>query len=789
MSKKSDYAQVIAAFALPLVLVGVAGWFAWSDTWERAEGELSRTADAAAELADRVFSSAILAARLTNTLLTGVSDDELRENEYRYHQQVAGILAELSGSNMISVSDHEGLLTIMSGQFPASRVSVADREWVKALQASDPPEVHVGTLSVGRVAGLPFFSVSIPRSGSGNEALADEYEGNINVSLDPLQIARELRSSTHEESDLISLVREDGEILTSTRGNWMEVSRVPSASPLLTLIRQGADRGIYEGQSLGLREGLPLGRGIKIAFKQVDDLPVYATVSRTPKAILAPWLRTMTVLLAVGLPTSLALGFLSLTSLRHRNALRKSEAELHAAFENAATGNALVDGKTNRILKVNSQLCEIAGRDPIDLIGFTVDGLLDAPMQATGSQLVDRVGAVSRLYRLQRPDGSIRWIELGAAPVTSSRLTNTSLLIATFHDITERVQSQERQLLLAREVDHRAKNVLAIVQAIVRMERNSNSEAYVKRVEGRILALGRAHELLAKEGWQGVSLKCLLDEELAAYQTASPFLIDGSDVVISPEAVQPLSMVLHELATNSVKHGALAKPTGNLSVSWSVHLQTGELELHWLEELKQEVSASHAPGGFGFTIIQGSVEQLGGKITFDWRETGLACRIILPSIAMVKGVDTHVDNTDALPDRDVAAETNKYCGLRVLLAEDEVIVAMDMQDMLEQNGCEVIGPAYNLEEARRLADLKEGRIDVAVLDVNLKGDASIELARDLGRAGVGVILVTGYSEIAEKKETDSWIQLRKPVSETVVIAALQKISERAPKDSVGASAI
>jgi hypothetical protein len=323
---------------LPLVLVAVAGWSAWTDTWSRAEGELSRTAYGAAELADRVFSSAVLAARLTDTVLTDVSDEELLQHEAVYHQQVASIMAELPGSNMISVSNRDGILTLMSGRYPAARISVADREWVNALQEDEPPEVYVGKLSKGRVAGLPFFSISIRRNVSRNDLDAGAYDGNINVSLDPLQIARELRTTTQDDADVISLVRADGEILSSTASTWTEAPRVPATSPLLSSIARGETRGIYEGQSIGLRDELPLGRGILVAFNQVGDLPVYATVSRTPLAVLTPWLQTTGALLAVGLPTSLALGLLSLTSLRRRIALGKSEAELRAAFENASTG-------------------------------------------------------------------------------------------------------------------------------------------------------------------------------------------------------------------------------------------------------------------------------------------------------------------------------------------------------------------------------------------------------------------------------------------------------------------
>ncbi|TFL16090.1 HWE histidine kinase domain-containing protein [Jannaschia formosa] len=775
MGTYADRAQVVAAFALPVLLVAVAGWFAWNETWNRAESELSRTADGASELSERVFSSAILAARLTNNILTGVSDQELRQDEALYNEQVATIMAEVSGSNMISVSDRNGILTLMSGKYPAPRVSVADREWVQALQGSDPPPVYVGAQSVGRVAGYPFFSVSIPRRGSGDDVVPGTYEGNINVSLDPLEIAAELRTTTQEDDDVLSLVRADGAILASTRGTGNPAPRVPSTSPLLKMIGQGAKRGIYEGESIGLRDGIPLGRGILIAFTQVGNLPVYATVSRTPAVIIAPWLQTMTALLAVGLPTSLALGFLSLTSLRRRDALGKSEAELRAAFESAATGTALLDSGTNRILKVNKRLCAMAGRDARELIGMPLDRLLQAPAKGSGRPAEIGSETTTGLSQLECPDGSIRWIELGTAPVVSQRIQDPSLVIATFHDVTERKESEERQILLAREVDHRAKNALAIVQALVRMERDPPIASYVKRVEGRIHALARSHELLAKDGWQGAALEDLLDDELSVYRDGAQVTVEGPPVVVTSDAVQPLSIVLHELATNAVKHGALATPAGILSVSWRHDIQTGELELCWDEKRGTRPGASVAAGGSGIAIIRGSVEQLGGRITLDVQDTGLTCRLTLPHTAITTGRSPVPVNTNSAPANTADTGADDLSGMRVLLAEDEYIVAMDMQELLERAGCVVIGPAANLKEAERLAKTERGALDAALLDVNLNGAKSIDLARDLARAGVGIVLITGYSEVLETDGHENWAQLRKPANEVEIVEALRRV--------------
>ena len=156
---------------------------------------------------------------------------------------------------------------------------------------------------------------------------------------------------------------------------------------------------------------------------------------------------------------------------------------------------------------VKERLCTMAGRDASELIGMALDRLLQAPAEAPTE-------AISGLRQRGCPDGSIWWIELGDGACRVKR-KDTSLPVATFNDVTESKESEERQILLAREVDHRAKNVLAIVQAVVRIEHDPACTSCVKRVEGRIRALARSHELLVKDGWKGVRLEDLLDDELS----------------------------------------------------------------------------------------------------------------------------------------------------------------------------------------------------------------------------------------------------------------------------------
>jgi two-component sensor histidine kinase len=195
-------------------------------------------------------------------------------------------------------------------------------------------------------------------------------------------------------------------------------------------------------------------------------------------------------------------------------------------------------------------------------------------------------------------------------------------------DITERKQAEERQNLLAREVDHRAKNALALAQSIVRLTRGENVKSYIRSVEGRITALARVHTVLSLSSWQGAEIGKLIDEELAPYSTGEQIELRGAEVQLQPATAQTVALALHELVTNSAKYGALSTLTGRLSISWK--LESDVLGIVWMEAGGPAVEIP-ASRGFGTRSVIASIEsQLGGKAEFDWRPEGLVCRLSVP---------------------------------------------------------------------------------------------------------------------------------------------------------------
>ncbi len=230
-------------------------------------------------------------------------------------------------------------------------------------------------------------------------------------------------------------------------------------------------------------------------------------------------------------------------------------------------------------------------------------------------------------FRIQRPDGEVRWCVSTAAATLdpSGRVVRVSGVTV---DITERKRAEERQNLLAREVDHRAKNALALAQSIVRLTRADNVKTYVSAVEGRINALARVHTILSLSSWQGAELSRLIEEELAPYSLGGQIDLSGSQVQLLPATAQTLALALHELFTNSAKYGALSTRTGRLAIGWRV--EDDMLVLIW-EETGGPLVRQPQARGFGTKSLLASVEsQLGGQAQFDWRPEGLLCRLDVP---------------------------------------------------------------------------------------------------------------------------------------------------------------
>ena len=230
-----------------------------------------------------------------------------------------------------------------------------------------------------------------------------------------------------------------------------------------------------------------------------------------------------------------------------------------------------------------------------------------------------------------RADGTerlVRWRNAVLRDASGALL----VVVSSGEDITEARAAEERQWLLAREVDHRAKNVLAVVQSVLLLTPAEDVKAFRAAVQVRVTALARAHALLAKEGWRAADLRTLLEAEVSPHAAGS-LRLNGPVVQVAAAAVQPIAMLVHELATNATKHGALSLPGGVVEVRWMVEplMSGGTLHLHWAEVSGPPVQGVPARRGFGTRVIEATVRrQLGGTIGRRWEPTGLVVEVSIP---------------------------------------------------------------------------------------------------------------------------------------------------------------
>jgi PAS domain S-box-containing protein len=292
-----------------------------------------------------------------------------------------------------------------------------------------------------------------------------------------------------------------------------------------------------------------------------------------------------------------------------------------------------------RYLQINQRLTEICGisvedhlgrsvRECVPALAEAVEGIVRAIMETgepvTGIEVAgqragetDERSWITYWHPLRAPTGEIVAINVVA------------------EEITERKRAEEHQKLLAAELDHRVKNILAQVAAVAKSTRQGSRsiDEFLQSLDGRIGSMATAHGLLSESHWQGVGLAALVRSQLAPYATDANMTIGGTDVILAAAEIQAMAMVLHELVTNAAKYGALSALDGRVSVSWDrrPNGSAGEnLVLVWREVGGPPVTAK-VPSGYGTTLIRNLVpHELGGKVDVVFPPEGVSCRIEIP---------------------------------------------------------------------------------------------------------------------------------------------------------------
>jgi PAS domain S-box-containing protein len=315
-------------------------------------------------------------------------------------------------------------------------------------------------------------------------------------------------------------------------------------------------------------------------------------------------------------------------------ALRESEQRLRGlASIVESSDDAIVSKNLDGIITSWNRGAErIFGYTAEEAIGQPITIVIPQDRQDEERTILTRIRRGERIDHFetirQHKHGSLVVISLTVSPVKNAegKIVGASKIA---RDITEQKRNQEQIATLAREAEHRSKNLLTSVQAAVMLSHAETPVDLKQAIEGRIRALANVHSLFVESRWIGAELSTIATQELAPYSEAGEarVRIDGLQVLLEPNAAQATAVILHELATNAAKYGALSAAKGKIELKW-LHEADGRLVIRWTEMGGPAVQTPTRQG-FGGRVIQQMIRQLEGKAHFDWRPEGLVCEITL----------------------------------------------------------------------------------------------------------------------------------------------------------------
>ena len=303
----------------------------------------------------------------------------------------------------------------------------------------------------------------------------------------------------------------------------------------------------------------------------------------------------------------------------------------------------------------------------------------------------------------------------------------------------------ERQELLIAELNHRVRNILALIRGLVSQSGTDAADvsSYVAALSGRVQSLARAHDQATHQNWGPSLLGALFDNEIAAHATLGRIVVRGPPVLLKPQAISTLALVVHELVTNSVKYGALST-SGTITAELDRVVGEG-LYMRWRERGGPIVTPP-TRRGFGSVIVERTIPfDLSGRAEVRFAPDGLEADFLVP--------DFHIsDSTPAVPmlaapprpGTTTVRGPRPLADLQVLLLEDNMIIAIEAEDMLYRLGANRVVTTSNIAEAE--AATRAGDIDFAMLDINIGGETSFDFANQLRARSVPYIFASGYGD-------------------------------------------
>lgn len=375
-------------------------------------------------------------------------------------------------------------------------------------------------------------------------------------------------------------------------------------------------------------------------------------------------------------------------------------------------------------------------------------------------------------------DGSEVWVDSRQELI---RFGDRSVVLETNRDVTERRRADDTRNILVAELDHRVKNTLAIVQSIAgQTARNSKSiSQFVTSFNDRLHALSAAHSVLTDANWKGAELTEVISNQVAEQgRRYNNVEVSGAKVQLSAQTALQLSLILHELMTNARKHGALTRPTGRVSITWRIQEGTPcRLRLIWRERGGPAVQPP-SNVGFGTTLISraGSQQSVQAQLAFE--PEGVVCHISADLPAPNGDVGGYFNPTRTRHAAKPVASAGSGAmprarHQRVLIVEDEPLIALEIEAILSAAGFVLLGPVATVSVA--LEAIANWKMDCVVLDRNLSGEAVEPIIAELLVRQIPFAFVSGGSDEKLGPVMSHVPYVRKPIQPQKLVEAVKVI--------------
>jgi len=432
--------------------------------------------------------------------------------------------------------------------------------------------------------------------------------------------------------------------------------------------------------------------------------------------------------------------------------LKQAEIESARLAAIVVSSDDAIVGKTldGCVTSWNAGATRIFGYEPKEMIGQSIIKIIPPELRQEEDEILAKLKRGEHIahYETVRlaKDGRRLNISLSVSPVLdkTGRIIGASKIA---RDVTEKKRVEAIQRVLIEELNHRVKNTLAMTQAIASQSlRHARSASdFVESFTGRVQALAKAHSLLTDRKLEGAELTELVREQVTLGVADERVICSGPMVILGAQPAIHLALVLHELATNARKYGGLSVPQGRLSVKWEVHSSGSRtLLLDWTESGGPQVSAP-LTAGFGTTLIERTLQTHSGEATVRYGVTGVTCKLRLPLGETARPeVEAALAALSISAHAQVRGQTDGriFEGRRILIVEDEPLLAMELETNLNALGCKTLRSAATLNAAK--AAIGDSGCDAALVDVNLGGRQADERAVALTRKNIPFAFVTGY---------------------------------------------